>query len=154
MRSKDITLTSNVIGLYVAITVLNATTPLKISAILYSALFGLFWNYFSLKRNIAIQTGRIAWNLIRAFRGIPQLVAMMKTQSIAGLWFLDWMNTILGLNVYNEGYQLLEITGQARPTFLFSFMYAVYVSLLCLILPYCFYRYFRYKGIFKRLPSL
>ena len=153
MRSKDITISANLIGLYIAITVLAATTPLNVSTIMYSALFGLFWNYLSVKRNLAIQAGRVAYNLCTAVYDIPKLVGYMKVQSIAGLGRFDWFSMNGTYPVDDRSIALLETLAKASPTLTLWLIYFFYACIMSLILPYSFYRYFRWKGIFKRLPS-
>jgi hypothetical protein len=120
---------------------------------MYSALFGLFWNYFSTKRNLAFQALRVGWNISGAVRGIPKISAYVKGQSLMGLTFLDWVNSIYPTNETNVGYEFLEITAQGNPSPFFWMFFIIYAVLISLTTPYLFYRFFRWKGIFKRLPN-
>ena len=153
MRSKDLTLSASLIALYVAITIIGATTPFKFTALMLSALFGLFWNYFSLKQNICFQSVRFGYSFIKGIRLTPILVSVLKTESIAGLVFLDWINAISEGEFYAWGIKLLELTGKNDTSIPVFILHLVYSLLHCTMIPYVFFRYFKRIGIFKRLPS-
>lgn len=152
MRSKDLTLSASLMALYVAIIIIGSTTPFKITGLMLSALFGIFWNYFSLKQNLTFQAGRFAYNVSQALYFIPKTATYVKIQSIAGLAFLEWVNST-GYPTDSAGLELLRITGRVDLTIAFFAVFLIVSLTLCLIMPYAFFRYFKRIGIFKRLPS-
>ena len=152
MRSKDLTLSASLMALYVAIIIIGSTTPFRFTGLMYSALFGIFWNYFSLKQNLTFQAVRLTYNLSLSIYTLPQIVALMKTESIAGLAFLEWFNSTK-YPIDSAGIELLTITGKAMITPNLFILFAIVSLCHCLILPYVFFRYFKRIGIFKRLPS-
>jgi len=151
MRSRDLTLSASLMALYVAILIIGSTTPFKFTGLMLSALFGLFWNYFSIKQNLTFQAGRFAYTVSRGITTAPRIAALIKVESITGLAFLDWFNST-AYPIDPRGIEMLTATGMATATPILSLI--VIVSLFhCLILPYVFFRYFERIGIFKRLPS-
>ena len=155
MRSKDLTLSASLMALYVAIIIIGSTTPFRFTGLMYSALFGIFWNYFSLKQNLTFQAVRLTYNLSLSIYALPRIVALMKTESIAGLAFLEWVARALSTKypIDSAGIELLTITGKAMITPNLFILFAIVSLCHCLILPYVFFRYFKRIGIFKRLPS-
>ena len=152
MKTRDITLSSSLMGLWVAIILIQSSLPVNITTFTISALFGLFWNYFSTRQNLAFQGVRLSYTMIISIRQLPQLTAIMRGQSFAGLAFLDWVYSILGVSFHNEGYQILEATLQAQPTGILFIIFFVYAAARFLIMPYAFYRIFKRMGVFKRIP--
>ena len=153
MRARDLTLSASLIGLYVAIIIIGATTPFKFTALMLSALFGLFWNYFSLKTNLSFQVARLGFNFIKCIRTSPVLAATIKAESNVGLAFFDWINFTSAGVLEKGGVKVLELTGKQDMSILLFIIYLFYSLLHCTIIPYFFYRYFRKIGIYKRLPS-
>lgn len=152
MRSRDLTLSASLIGLYVAIIIIGSTTPFKFAGLLLSALFGIFWNYFTLRQNLTFQAGRLAYNVAQGFYVIPRIAAYTKIQATAGYAFLNWVNST-GYPIDSAGVKIMEIMGQGDPTVAFYSFYVIGCLCNVLILPYAFFRYFKRIGIFKRLPS-
>ena len=152
MRSKDITLSASLMAIYIAIQVAESVSPISVSALMGSALFGMFWPYFSTKRNLTIQGLRVGWVLISMVRSVPRLLNIVRIQSIAGLGIFDWVYSNLG-PVENRGVELLEVFAQLEigPTF-WIFMTG-FLVLFYSVVPYLFYRYFKAFGLFRRLPS-
>jgi hypothetical protein len=152
MKARDITLSSSLIGLYIAVNLLCSITPIEISSWMYSALFGLFWNYFSLKQNLTFQGIRIAWVMITSIIHVPKLIAMMRVNSVIGVAFTKW-SIINPTALENSTITILETVGKAQPTIAVYVFVFIYVALNCLTLPYIFYRYYRWTGVFKRMPE-
>jgi hypothetical protein len=152
MRTKEITLSANLISLYLVMNLINSMTPLNLSVLFYCALFGLFWKYFTIKRNLAIQTLRIISNLPSAFLAIPKLIAQMKAQSITGIAILEWFEK-QGYPIDNKGTIFLEIIGKGNPAAFMWGFYLCYAFVASYILTYLFYRFFKWQGIFKRIPN-
>ena len=152
MRSKDITLSASLMAIYIAIQVAGSVSPISVSALMGSALFGMFWPYFSTKRNLTIQGLRVGWVLVSRVRSVPRLLNIMRIQSIAGLGIFDWVFKNLG-PVDNRGVDLLLALAQLEigPTF-WIFMTGFLVFFYSVV-PYLFYRYFKAIGLFRRLPS-
>lgn len=154
MKTREIVLSATLISLYVATQILGSVTAINLSSLMLSALFGLFWHYFSTKQNLAFQGLRFAYNGISAFRSIPKFISYLRVQSVGGLAVLDyWFSRLPATVTDQEGYRLLEITGQAQPTSYFYLIFFGYMMAHFMIVPYLFYRYFRWRGIFNRLPS-
>jgi hypothetical protein len=141
MNSKTIMLSSSLMGIFIAIQIIKVVSPINIGSLMTSALFGLFWSYFTTKQNLSIQGLRIAWNLTFSFRSIPQVVAVVKGQTIAGMSFLDYFNSTL------------KILGASVNGIVIFKVFVIYCFIYALIVPYVFYRYFKRIGIYKRLPS-
>ncbi len=94
MRTKDITLSASLIGSYIAILLIGSTSPIKIAGIITSALFGLFWPYFSIRLNLIFCGLRVSWNMINYVRKGPALIRIIAMEGIAGIEFMKWMNII------------------------------------------------------------
>jgi hypothetical protein len=153
MNSKTIMLSSSLMGIFIAIQIIKVVSPINIGSLMTSALFGLFWSYFTTKQNLSIQGLRIAWNLTFSFRSIPQVVAVVKGQTIAGMSFLDYFNSTLKNPVDLQAYELLRILGASVNGIVIFKVFVIYCFIYALIVPYVFYRYFKRIGIYKRLPS-
>jgi hypothetical protein len=151
MKTRDITLTANLIGLYIAVNVLSSVSPINISSWMYSALFGVFWHYFSTIQNLTFQAARISFVMTQSITGMPKLISLMRVYGVMGLEFTKWSEVNLPLDEATK--RIYELLGQAQPTTTLYLLFFVYVSLNSLIVPYAFYRYFKWTGIFRRLPS-
>lgn len=152
MRSKDITLSASLMAIYIAIQVAGSVSPISVSALMGSALFGMFWPYFSTKRNLTVQGLRVGWVLISMVRSVPRLINMMRIQSIAGLGIFDWVYGQLG-PIENRGVELLEVLSQLETGSMFWVFMTGFLVFFYSVVPYLFYRYFKAVGLFKRLPS-
>ena len=152
MRSKDIALSASLMAIYIAINVAGSVSPISVSALMGSALFGIFWHYFSLKRNLTIQGLRVGWVLVSMVRSVPKLITVMRLQSIAGLGIFNWVYSNLG-PVDNRGVDLLLVLSKIEAGSTFWIFMTGFLVLFYSVVPYAFYRYFKAAGIYKRLPS-
>lgn len=151
MRTKDITLSASLMAIYIVVNVFGAATPIRVTTMMQSALFGLFWPFFSTRINLTFQGLRVGYNMAGLIRTAPQIINYAKIQSIAGLGIFEWAYANLG-PIDNRGVELLQSLAkiEAGPTFwIFLTGYLIVYSL---IFPYAFYRYFKVIGLFKRLP--
>ena len=153
MRSKDITLSASLIAIYVAINVAGAVSPISISAFMGSALFGMFWPYFSTKRNLTFQGLRVGWVLISMVRSAPKTLNIMKMQSIAGLGIFDWVFGKFKTPIDLKASELLTALTKIEIGLTFWIVMTGFLVFFHSVVPYLFYRYFRRIGIYKRLPS-
>lgn len=152
MRTKAITLSASLMAIYIAINVAGAASPISVSALMGSALFGMFWPYFSTKRNLTFQGLRVGWVLVSMVRSAPKIVNYMKMQSISGLAVFDWVYGNLG-PIDNRGVELLITLSQLEIGFNFWIFMTGFLIFFYSVVPYLFYRYFKAVGLFKRLPS-
>lgn len=153
MRSKDITLSASLIGLYIAVTIISSISPIKIKGIMISALFGVFWPFFSTKINLMLQAFRLSWSMIKLVKSAPKLLNMFNIESIISLQLIEWLNQTLPGIISKKETELLVVTGQIKATPQFWVIMFCYGLLYCFITPYLFYKYFKYVGVFRRLPS-
>lgn len=153
MRSKDITLSASLIAIYIAIQVAGSVSPISGSALMGCALFGMFWPYFSLKRNLTFQALRVGWVLISMVRTAPQMINYMKMQSIKGLMFIDWFTFKFGGIVDTKSREMLVILSQIKMGLNFWLFMTGFLILFYSVVPYIFFRYFKAIGLFKRMPS-
>jgi hypothetical protein len=153
MKTKDITLSASLLAIYIAINALGNAAPIRITSMMQSALFGIFWGFFPLKLNLTFQGFRIGWNLIGFVRSAPKIVNYMKLQSIAGMGLLDQAIVRWGGTIDTDAYAMLETLGTASLGLNFWIFCLGYLTCYTLIFSYGFYRWFRFTGLFKRLPS-
>lgn len=153
MRSKDITLSASLMAIYILVNVFSSVSPIAVSFLMTSALFGLFWPFFSTKLNLTFQGLRVGFNLVSFMRTSPKLLNYMRIQSIIGLNIFDWTVEEYGGVIDQLSYDLLWTLGNARGTPVLYILITGYLILACALIPYLFYKYFKYVGIFKRLPS-
>ncbi len=153
MRSKDITLSASLMAIYVAINVAGAASPISVSALMGSALFGMFWPYFSTRLNLTFQGLRVGWVLVSMVRSAPRIVNIMKIQSTAGLAVFDWVYGKYQTPIDLNAIELLQTLGRAEMGFNFWIFMTGFLILLYSVVPYLFYRCFKAVGLFKRLPS-
>lgn len=153
MRSKDITLSASLMAIYIAINVLGTATPIKVSSMMQSALFGLFWPYFSTRLNLTFQGLRVGYNLVNMIRTAPKIISVLKVESIMGLSVFDWSTEKYAIIIDLRAYDLLRALSRAGPSLNFWIFVAIYLTMFSLIFPYLFYRYFKAVGLFRRLPS-
>lgn len=153
MRSKDITLSASLMAIYIAINVLGTATPIKVSSMMQSALFGLFWPYFSTRLNLTFQGLRVGYNLVGMIRTAPKIMSVLKTEAIMGLSIFDWtIEKYTGI-IEIRAYDLLRALSRAEAGLNFWIFLTIYMTMFSLIFPYLFYRYFKAIGLFRRLPS-
>ena len=153
MRSKDITLSASLMAIYVAINLLGTVAPIKVSTIMQSALFGLFWPFFSTRLNLTFQGLRVGWNLIGMVRSAPKIVNYMKIQSIGGLALFEWVYGTFGTPIDLEAIEVLTALTKIEIGLNFWIFMAGFLVFFYSVVPYLFYRYFKAVGLFKRLPS-
>lgn len=153
MRSKDITLSASLMAVFILINIFKSISPIHVSFFMQSALFGLFWPYFSTRLNLTFQGLRIGFNLIRFVRTAPSFVNIIKMESIAGLGIFDWSIGKYGNFIDQLSYDLLMALAKIEIGPRFWIFCAGYLILACGLVPYLFYKYFKYVGVFRRLPS-
>lgn len=153
MRSKDITLSASLMAIYIAINVLGSATPIRVSSMMQSALFGLFWPYFSTRLNLTFQGLRVGYNLIGMVRTVPKLLSVAKIESVAAWAFFDWFVEKWGGVIDLRAIELLEVLSTLEAGVTFWIVMAGFLLFFSLVFPYGFYRYFKKIGLFKRLPS-
>lgn len=152
MRTKDIILSASLMAIYIAINILGSAAPIKVSSMMQSALFGMFWPYFSTMLNLTFQGLRVGYNLVEMIRSAPKIINMVKLQAIAGLGIFDWVYGQLG-PIEKRGVELLLALSKIKGGSTFWLALTGYLILYSLIVPYVFYRYFKAIGLFRRLPS-
>ena len=153
MRSKDIALSASLMAIYVAINVAGAASPISVSALMGSALFGMFWPYFSTKRNLTFQGLRMGWVLVSMVRSAPRIVNIMKIQSISGLAVFDWVSGKCQTPIDLKAIELLTTLSHLEIGFNFWIFMTGFLIFFYSVVPYLFYRYFKAVGLFRRLPS-
>ncbi len=153
MRSKDITLSASLMAIYIAIQVAGSVSPISVSALMGSALFGMFWPYFSTKRNLTIQGLRVGWVLVSMVRSVPRLLNIMRIQSIAGLGIFDWVFGKYRTPIDIRAIELLTELAQLKIGLTFWIFMTGFLLFFYSVVPYLFYKYFKYVGVFRRLPS-
>lgn len=139
-------------AIFIAINVLGTVSPIKVSSLMQSALIGLFWPYFSTRINLTFQGLRVGWGLVAAVRYAPNIINIMRIQSIAGLAVFDWTYGEFGGEIDFRATQLLEALARAE----MGLNFWIFIAGLLIIvysMPYLFYRYFKAIGVFRRLPS-
>lgn len=152
MQTREIILSASLMGIYLMLIFLGSMAPAQFTALMFSALFGLFWHYFSVKQNLFFQCLRFGYNMIRGIRSIPSLLGVLKAESVAVLWFYEWLDMKSSTPIDAAGIQILEIFGQANLTKGTWFFFIIYSLMGCFVIPYLFYRYFRLIKIYKRIP--
>jgi hypothetical protein len=140
-------------AIYIAINVAGAASPISVSALMGSALFGMFWPYFSTKRNLTFQGLRVGWVLVSMVRSAPRIVNIMKLQSISGLAVFDWVYGKLGTAIDLKAIELLTDLTKIEIGLTFWIFMTGFLVFFYSVVPYLFYRYFKAVGLFKRLPS-
>ena len=153
MRSKDITLSASLMAIYIAIQVAGSVSPISVSALMGSALFGMFWPYFSTKRNLTIQVLRVGWVLVSMVRSAPSIVNIMKIQSIAGLGIFDWVYGKFMTPIDLKAIEVLTALSKIEIGLNFWIIMAGFLIFFYSAVPYLVYRYFKAIGLFRRLPS-
>lgn len=153
MRSKDITLSASLMAIYIAVNVAGSVSPISVSALMGSALFGMFWPYFSLKRNLTFQGLRVGWVLISMVRTAPKMLNYMKMQSTGGLAIFDWVSVEFGGVIDYNSRDLLIALAQLELGYTFWIFTIGFLIFVYAVVPYAFFRYFKAVGFFKRLPS-
>ena len=153
MRTRDITLSASLMAIYIAINVVGAASPISVSSLMGSALFGMFWHYFSTKRNLTLQGLRVGWNLIGMVQSNYRIISYMKMQSTAGLAIFDWVFGKFKTPIDLKAIELLTTLSQIEIGLTFWILMTGFLLFSFIVMPYLFYRYFRRIGIYKRLPS-
>lgn len=153
MKPKDITLSASLMAIYIAINVAGAVSPISVSALAGSALFGMFWPYFSTKRNLTFQGLRVGFVLVSMVRTAPKMINYVKMQATGGLAIFDWVVIKVGGVIEQRSRDLMVTLAllEIGPTF-WIFMTGFLIFFYSVV-PYLFYRYFKFIGLFKRLPS-
>lgn len=92
---------------------------------LVSLLLGLFWPYLTRGQNLSIGSFRIIVSLPFLYREITRVYLVKDTGFVTWSWFYEF--TLIGMVV-------------------------VIPVLVCFVVPYVTYRFYRWKGVFKRMP--
>lgn len=153
MRSKDITLSASLMAIFILINVFSSISPIRVSFLMTSALFGLFWPYFSTRLNLTFQGLRVGFNLVMFVRSAPKILSLIKIESVLGLGVFDWNTEKYGGAIDIRSYDLLVALAQLDIGPRFWIFCAGYLILACGLVPYLFYKYFKYVGVFRRLPN-
>ncbi len=153
MRSKDITLSASLMAIFILINVFGSISPINASVLMMSAAFGLFWPYFSTKLNLTFQGLRVGFNVVKFVRFAPKFLSMIRIQSVLGLGVFDWTKNELGGIIDLRSYDLLVALARLEIGPRFWIFCISYLILACGVIPYLFYKYFKYIGVFRRLPS-
>ena len=153
MRSKDITLSASLMAIFILINVFGSISPIRVSFLMQSALFGLFWPYFSTRLNLTFQGLRVGFNLVSFVRTSPRFLSTIRLEAIAGLGVFDWQTKKYGGVIDLRSYDLMEALANLELGPGFWIFCLSYLILACGIVPYLFYKYFKYAGVFRRLPS-
>lgn len=140
-------------AIYIAIQVAGSVSPISVSALMGSALFGMFWPYFSTKRNLTIQGLRVGWVLISMVRSALRILNIMRIQSIAGLGIFDWVFQKYASVIDLKAIGLLTTLAQLEIGPTFWIIMTGFLVFFYSVVPYLFYKYFKAVGLFRRLPS-
>ena len=153
MRTKDITLSASLMAVFILINIFSSISPIRASFLMQSALFGLFWPYFSTKLNLTFQGLRVGFNLVAFVRSAPRVLSTIRIESIAGLGVFDWAIEKFGAIIDQQQYDLVIALAKIEAGPRFWIICTSYLILACGLIPYLFYKYFKYVGVFRRLPS-
>ncbi len=153
MRSKDITLSASLMAVFILINIFSSISPIRASFLMQSALFGLFWPYFSTRLNLTFQGLRVGFNLVAFVRSAPRFLSTIRIESVLGLGVLDWSVEKWGGSIDLRSYDLLVALARLEIGPRFWIFCISYLILACGLIPYLFYKYFKYIGVFRRLPS-
>ena len=153
MRTKDIILSASLMAVFILINIFSSISPIRASFLMQSALFGLFWPYFSTKLNLTFQGLRVGFNLVSFVRSAPRFLSTIRIQSVLGLGVFDWQIENYGGVIDLRSYDLLVTLAKIElgPRFWIALPGSMLIYFL--IGPYLFYKYFKYVGVFRRLPS-
>ena len=153
MRTKDITLSASLMAVFILINIFSSISPIRISFLMQSALFGLFWPYFSTKLNLTFQGLRVGFNLISFVRTSPRFLSTIRLEAITGLGVFEWATKKWGGVIDLRSYDLMVALANLEIGPRFWIFCISYLILACSLIPYLFYKYFKYVGVFRRLPS-
>ena len=77
----------------------------------------------------------------------------IRLESIVGLGVFDWNIEKYGGAIDIRSYDLLVALARLQIGPRFLLFYTGCLILVCVLVPYLFYKYFKYVGVFRRLPS-
>ena len=153
MRSKDITLSASLMAIFIGLKVVGSISPTAMSTLATSALFGIFWPFFSNRLNLTFILFRTGFSLVDLVRSAPRIINIMRIQSVFGLGVLDWFYEVFGGTIDLTSLDLLTALGKLKMGPNFWIFMTGFILFFDTVLPYLFYRYFKAAGVFRRLPS-
>ena len=153
MRSKDIILSASLMAIFIAVKVVGAVSLFAVSTLATSALFGIFWPYFSTRLNLTFIGFRVGFSLVDLVRSAPRILGIMRIQSMFGLGVLNWSYDVFGGTIDSKSVELLTAVSQLETGPIFWIFMTGFLLFFDTVLPYLFYRYFKAAGVFRRLPS-
>ena len=153
MRTKDITLSASLMAIYIAVKIITTVSPIKITGLMVSALFGLFWGYYSCKQNLIFASVIFYSKIVNSMGKVHYVQKFLSLEWEWGLKFIEYLNVTM--NVPLEGIDYIILKEVSRGTTIINvFILNVLVKIVyCYVGPYLFYKYFKSIGVFRRLPS-
>ncbi len=140
-------------AIYIAVKIITTVSPIKITGLMVSALFGLFWGYFSFKQNLIFASVIFFSKIVTSMGKVHFAQTFLSLEWEWGLKFIEYLN--VAMNVPLDGIDYLILKEISRGTTIINvFILSILVKMVyCYVAPYLFYKYFKYVGVFRRLPS-
>ena len=153
MRTKDIILSASLMAIFIGLKVVGSVSPIAMSTLATSALFGIFWPFFSHRLNLTFILFRTGYSLVDLVQSGPKIINVMRIQAMGGLGVLNWFYERFGGTMDLRSVKLLTTLSQLEMGLNFWIFMTGFILFFDTVLPYLFYRYFKAAGVFRRLPS-